>query len=216
MGRPISWFEICSPRHEELRSYYADLFGWAVTPLPGMDYALVDTGGPIGGGITSGEDEVVVYVEVDDLDAGLRRAEELGGRVVVPVTEIPDMATFAQVADPSGNVVGLVLASSTDPAPPPADDQRPAPKWVLLYDTSEDAPRLVPLHFPAHHEWVERFRSSGDLLLVGTFADPMADGSMSVFRSQDAAERFVEGDPFRTGGVVRSWRIMEWHELLVP
>jgi predicted enzyme related to lactoylglutathione lyase len=27
---------------------------------------------------------------------------------VVPVTEIPNMVTFAQFADPQGNVVGLV------------------------------------------------------------------------------------------------------------
>lgn len=32
----------------------------------------------------------------------------MGGKTVVPVTEIPDMVTFAQFADPEGNVVGLV------------------------------------------------------------------------------------------------------------
>ena len=43
----------------------------------------------------------------------------------------------------------------------------------------------------------------------------MADGSMSVFTTREAAERFVDGDPFRTEGVIRDWRIKEWHETLM-
>src|SRR5574341_770127 len=31
-----------------------------------------------------------------------------GGKTIVPVTEIPGMVTFAQFADPEGNVVGIV------------------------------------------------------------------------------------------------------------
>ena len=33
---------------------------------------------------------------------------DLGGKTVVPETEIPNMVTFALFADPEGNVVGLV------------------------------------------------------------------------------------------------------------
>jgi predicted enzyme related to lactoylglutathione lyase len=52
------------------------------------------------------------YTEVDDPQAYLDRIEQAGGRTVVPVTEIPDMVTFAQFADPQGNVVGLVKSSN--------------------------------------------------------------------------------------------------------
>jgi predicted enzyme related to lactoylglutathione lyase len=45
-----------------------------------------------------------------DLQAYLDRIEQLGGKTVVPVTEIPGLVTFAQFADPEGNVVGLVKA----------------------------------------------------------------------------------------------------------
>jgi hypothetical protein len=45
---------------------------------------------------------------VDDLQGYLDKAEQSGGRTVVPVTEIPNMVTFAQFADPEGNVVGIV------------------------------------------------------------------------------------------------------------
>jgi predicted enzyme related to lactoylglutathione lyase len=36
----------------------------------------------------------------------------LGGKTVIPVTEMPDVVTFAQFADPDGNVVGLYRTPS--------------------------------------------------------------------------------------------------------
>ncbi len=47
-------------------------------------------------------------MKVDDLDAYLARAEELGGRRLVPPTQLPgDFGWFAVFADPDGNPVGL-------------------------------------------------------------------------------------------------------------
>ena len=57
-------------------------------------------------------------------------------------------------------------------------------------------------------------KGRGDLLLVGTFADPRRDGSMAVFTSHEGAERFVAGDPFVAEGVVGSCTRVasEWME----
>ena len=66
--------------------------------------------------------------------------------------------------------------------------------------------------FPRHSAYADEFRaSSDDLLMIGTFADPAADGSMAVFRSRDAAQRFIADDPFITEGVVVGWRILDWN-----
>jgi predicted enzyme related to lactoylglutathione lyase len=69
--------------------------------------------GTIGGGIgeAQGPNQVIFYIEVDDPQAYLDRIDKAGGRTVVPVTEIPDMVTFAQFSDPQGNVVGLVKSA---------------------------------------------------------------------------------------------------------
>ena len=93
----------------------------------------------------------------------------------------------------------------------PGENAEPAPKYVVFYDSSEKACDLAPIHFAAHLARVAEFRERGELLEVGTFANPFEDGSMSIFSSLDAAERFIEGDPFRIEGVIRSWRIKEWH-----
>ena len=89
----------------------------------------------------------------------------------------------------------------------------PNPKWVLFYESSDRVIELAPVHFPAHAARLEEFRATGELLLVGTFADPVADGSMSVFTTREAAERFVDGDPFRLNGVVANWTLKQWNEI---
>lgn len=114
MSCPVTWFEITSPQHEQLQGFYADLFGWKLQPMEGAGYTLVEAGeAGVPGGIGSsqgGPSQALFYVQVDDPQAYLDRIEAKGGKTVVPVTEVPDMVTFAQFADPDGNVIGLVKA----------------------------------------------------------------------------------------------------------
>lgn len=115
MGNPVVYFEILGKDAAQLGTFYGELFGWKVNADNPMNYGLVDTGveGAIGGGIgqaQEGPGHVTFYVEVDDPQAYLDRAERLGGKTVVPVTEIPNMVTFALLADPEGHMVGIVKA----------------------------------------------------------------------------------------------------------
>ncbi|GLW12689.1 hypothetical protein Misp01_78170 [Microtetraspora sp. NBRC 13810] len=116
MGRPIAFFEVISSDHERAQAFYRDLFDWRVAADPEMGgYGLVDTGAgeqAVGGGIgpsmQPGDTGVKVYVQVDDLDAYLDRAEALGGERLVPPIDLPgDFGRFAVFADPDGNQVGL-------------------------------------------------------------------------------------------------------------
>ena len=116
MGAPVAFFEVSSPHHERAQRFYGELFDWQVAADPAMGgYGLVDTGSgehAIGGGIGPVEDGdaagVRIYVRVDDLDAYLERAEQLGGTRLVPPTDLPaGYGRFALFADPDGNAVGL-------------------------------------------------------------------------------------------------------------
>ena len=112
MGQPVVHFEIVGKDAKRLQEFYAGLFDWHVDANNPINYGIVDTHGEggIGGGIgpAQGPNQVTFYVQVDDLQAYLNKIEGMGGKTVVPVTEIPDMVTFAMFADPEGNVVGLV------------------------------------------------------------------------------------------------------------
>ena len=116
MGQPVSFFEVISAEPERAQKFYGELFGWKVAASAEMGgYALVDTGagdGAVGGGIGPsqgpGDTGVKFYVSVDDLDAYLARAEQLGGTPLVPPMDLPgDYGRIAIFADPDGNPVGL-------------------------------------------------------------------------------------------------------------
>jgi uncharacterized protein len=94
------------------------------------------------------------------------------------------------------------------------DDERkiPTPKHVLFYGPADDVLAKAPAHFPAHSERCDMFHERGSLLTVGTFGDPQQQGSMAVFTTREAAEEFVNADPFVLNGVVRKWHVREWNE----
>ncbi len=90
----------------------------------------------------------------------------------------------------------------------------PAPVFVLLYESADNVAAKAPPVFPAHKARLDEFHARGELLMVGTFGDPQAEGSMAVFRSRAGAEEFAAGDPFVLQGVVKSWQIRQWNEAM--
>lgn len=110
----VHW-EITGRDGASLQAFYAGAFGWKVDAHNPMNYGLVEANGRgIGGGISGAPQPhgVMIYIEVDDLDATLAAIERLGGKTVTPPTEIPGMVTFAQFSDPEGNLIGLVKRES--------------------------------------------------------------------------------------------------------
>ena len=111
MGHPVVHFEVSGKNLDRLESFYSELFGWKTQKAGGgMPYAMVekeDNG--IGGGIgqaPEGNGHVTFYVDTDDPQATLDKAEQLGGKTILPVTELPQV-TIALFADPEGHVIGL-------------------------------------------------------------------------------------------------------------
>jgi predicted enzyme related to lactoylglutathione lyase len=128
MGNAVVHFEIGAAQDEPLVKFYGELFGWGLRTIPGVNYTLVDTqgGGGINGGIgrsRTGHPWSTFYVQVDDVQAALDKAASLGARTVLPVHELPGMATFAMFDDPDGLLVGLVKAEEPRDGAP----QGPAP-----------------------------------------------------------------------------------------
>ncbi len=114
MANKIVHWELMGPDGDQLKSFYADLFGWESEAVPGFDqYHMVqaDAAG-VGGAVGKGNEHMpqyqAMYVEVDDIDKHLTKVGEQGGSTVVPRTVIPDTVTFALFSDPAGNLVGLV------------------------------------------------------------------------------------------------------------
>jgi len=89
-------------------------------------------------------------------------------------------------------------------------------KYVLFYTSAENVAAKAGPVFAAHKAYYEQFLARGVLLLLGTFEDAQADGSMAVFTTREAAGEFAAADPFVLNGVVTSYQIKGWNEAIQP
>lgn len=121
MGEPIVHFEVMAKNAKRAQQFYGSLFKWNIDANNPMKYGLINTGSKKGiqGGIGKADSKTrpytTFYIEVANPQAYLDRAARLGGRVIMPVTEIPNMVTYAQFADPEGNIIGLVKRAQAAP-----------------------------------------------------------------------------------------------------
>ena len=115
MAAPANYFEIIGKDAAKLQDFYRRLFDWEISPnaeMGGYGFVRDSSGegsmGAVGPTLVPGEPTGVrIYCQVEDPQAILDKVVELGGKVVVPVTTIPDMVTYALYADPEGNVNGI-------------------------------------------------------------------------------------------------------------
>ena len=110
--RNVVHVEIPAENADAAAKFYADLFGWKIQPVPEMNYVMWEDGTGAGGGFPQVSEEspagrVLVYIDSDDIEADLKKVTQLGGKVLYPKTEIPQMGWFGILEDPTGNALGL-------------------------------------------------------------------------------------------------------------
>jgi len=97
-----------------LQRFYSQVFGWTLdTNNPGgygmaRGVAEGDFTAGIGGTADGSAGQATFYCHADDPAAALRQVEALGGRVIMPLTEVAPGTTIALFTDPEGHVVGLM------------------------------------------------------------------------------------------------------------
>jgi predicted enzyme related to lactoylglutathione lyase len=113
----FSWSELMTTDSAGARKFYEQLLGWQFTefPMENMSYWVIKAGGEEVGGIMNIPPEPGgipphwgVYVTVDNVDASAKKVQELGGRIMVPPTDIPDVGRFCVFHDPQGAVLSLI------------------------------------------------------------------------------------------------------------
>ena len=119
------WNELSTTDDAAAMKFYGELLGWEFkgsnmppcegSEAPPMVYNEIVVGGRHVGGIYKMGPEQGgeppnwrPYVAVDDVDAKARQVWELGGRVCVPPTDIPNVGRFSVVTDPTGATISLI------------------------------------------------------------------------------------------------------------
>ena len=102
------WHDLSSSDVEGAKRFYGELFDWT---FEGEPYVHVKAGDQMIGGIRPREAHEqgppcwLGYVLVEDVQQTVDRAKAANGQVYMPATEMPDVGTFAVMADPSGGVL---------------------------------------------------------------------------------------------------------------
>jgi predicted enzyme related to lactoylglutathione lyase len=116
-GEPgaFCWNELDTKNTGKALDFYTKLFGWKANPskeyteftAPGASY-------PMGGMMEIPEDwgkvppNWLTYFAVDDADGAVAKAQKLGGKTIVPPTDIPNTGRFAILQDPQGATFAVI------------------------------------------------------------------------------------------------------------
>ncbi len=113
MANPFVHIELHTHQPEKAKKFYGELFDWTLEDVPDMDYTLIKVGEGTGGGMMQtpmpqeGHPQWVPYILVEDVDASTAKAKSLGAKVLMDVTEIPDIGRFSMFLDPTGAAFAL-------------------------------------------------------------------------------------------------------------
>jgi uncharacterized protein len=120
--------------------------------------------------------------------------------------ELPAELIAAQRA-PTAPRPALAAAGTPAMAPRPQG----APHFLLIYDVAPDFLQRRAAFRDAHLALAWRAADAGELVLAGALEEP-AEQAFLLFRgSRDAALRFAAADPYVKQGLVKSFRVKQWH-----
>ena len=118
----IVHFEITSDNVERSKKFYSDLFGWNIEKVPaeklpeGVEYWGINTKDHEGNtGVNGGmmkrmkaeQQGILNYVDVKSVEESSTKAQQLGGKVIMPKMAVPGMGYMAVCLDTENNTFGL-------------------------------------------------------------------------------------------------------------
>jgi predicted enzyme related to lactoylglutathione lyase len=125
-GSNYNPLEIPANNTEKLSEFYKNLFGWKIEKMSmgeAGDYWTIETRAGtaqnmekamstagVNGGMMKKMDankRPLNYVVVESVDDFSKKIQDLGGKIIVVKTPIPNMGAFAVGLDPEGNQIGI-------------------------------------------------------------------------------------------------------------
>jgi uncharacterized protein len=113
------WLEVGTTDRPAAKNFYSKLFGWTAEDMPmgpDMTYTIFRIGGKDAGGAYPLMKEQLdahvpphwmLYIKVESADAAAAKAVQLGGKQIVPPSDIPNVGRFAVLQDPTGAHISI-------------------------------------------------------------------------------------------------------------
>ena len=113
----MGWSELATRDTEKAKAFYTELFNWGakVDDKGPMPYTEFQVGGESIGGMMAmtpqhGEapPHWLPYVLVDDCDLSAAKVTQLGGNILVPPMDVPNVGRFSVFTDPTGACLAII------------------------------------------------------------------------------------------------------------
>ena len=112
----FGWTELMTTDPGAAKEFYTRLFGWETEEFPmeeaGKSYTVLKVDSVPVGGIMPMPPECKAmgsawssYVTVSNVDATAAMVAELGGKILRPPADVPDVGRFCVLQDPQGGVI---------------------------------------------------------------------------------------------------------------
>ncbi|MFO0564182.1 MAG: VOC family protein [Polyangiaceae bacterium] len=104
------WETLSTSDTNKAKAFYSKVFGWKAHDNMGPDMLVL---GPESGPVADVQKAEnmppnwLTYVVVEKLEAANQRVEKLGGKVLMPLIEVPKVGRISAVQEPTGAVLGL-------------------------------------------------------------------------------------------------------------
>jgi predicted enzyme related to lactoylglutathione lyase len=118
----IVHFEIPSDNVERSKKFYSNLFGWNIEKVPadkipeGIEYWRITTKDHEGKTAVNGgmmkrmkaeQQGILNYIDIKSVEESSVKAQQLGGKIIMPKMAIPGMGYLAVCLDTENNAFGL-------------------------------------------------------------------------------------------------------------
>ncbi|MCA9564381.1 MAG: VOC family protein [Myxococcales bacterium] len=113
MGNPFCFVELHTNDTERAKEFYTQLVNWKAQDMKMSDglYTIFHVGDGVPGGLKAAEPgrppHWLSFIEVDDVNQYLAKAQKLGAKVTKGATHIPGFGWYGVIIDPTGAEVGL-------------------------------------------------------------------------------------------------------------
>ncbi|MFF3143479.1 VOC family protein [Streptomyces sp. NPDC057927] len=125
----LRWVELYTPDEPAAAAFYNSVFGWetSAAAFSGGTYTCINPAGAeesdmFGGVVPLADDPTeaqsgaywLPYFEVTDTDATVSKAQELGGTVRMPATDLEGVGRMAKLADPYGARFAVIKSATRE------------------------------------------------------------------------------------------------------
>ena len=108
------WNELWAKDPAKVAKFYSDVLGYSIDtmPMPNGDYRILKSGETPRGGILGAPmgapNHWAFYIQVSDVDATVKKATKLGGKLVGELMDVPGVGRFGFIQDRQGVTLGVI------------------------------------------------------------------------------------------------------------